>query len=209
MYEEIKQQIIDVSCQFIAERIIYDTAGNISVRIPQTNHIILTPTNIPYDCMKPSELPVLDLQGKVVEEGLKPTSETPIHLAVMRAFPEIHAVIHTHSMYASAFSINRKPIEKIYLLSMMIGYVPVAEYGTPGSQDLGEKVVKALEENQARCVLLANHGALITAKNLELAKNLARYLERTAELQHIAMSHGKTFSIPDEDIKAYQEEFIL
>jgi len=209
MYEEIKQKIINVCLQLVDQELIYDTAGNISVRIPEMNHIIMTPSNVLYDSMKISDLPVLDLSGKIVEPGLKPTSETPMHLAVLNAFPQINAVIHTHSKYASAFSIIRQPIDTIYLLSLMVGFVPVAEYGTSGSEELAQHAVNALKQHDARACLLANHGALITAKNLDLAKDTARYLEKTAELQHIALCHGKPFEIPQSEIEAFTKAFVL
>jgi L-fuculose-phosphate aldolase len=208
MYEKIKQEIIDTCRQFITEGIIYDTAGNISVRIPETNHVVITPTSIPYDIMKIENIPVLDLKGNDVEKGLKSTSETPMHLAILNAFPEINAVVHTHSLYASAFSINRIPIQSIYLLSLLVGFVPVAKYAPAGSFEIGVNAVNALKENKSSSVLLANHGVLTTAKDLLMAKNIARYLEKIAELQHIAMIHGELTNIPDEEISKYQKTML-
>lgn len=209
MYEETKKKIIDVCLELVDDGLIYDTSGNISVRIPETNHIIMTPSNILYHQMKIEELPVVDLNGNFIEEALSPTSEKPMHLAVLNSFPDINVAIHTHSKFASAFSVLRRPIETIYLLSLLVGYVPVAEYGPSGTEQLGKNVVKALKSNNASSCLLANHGVLITSKNIDLALMTARYLEKTAEIQHIALCHGKPFYIPSEEIEAFREQYIV
>ena len=209
MYEEIKQNIINVCLELVKEELIYDTAGNVSVRIPGKNHVVMTPSNILYDQIKVEDLPVVDLQGNIVEGGLKPTSEKPMHLAVLNAFPDINAVIHTHSKYASAFSVIRQPIGTAYLLSLLVGFVPVAEYGTSGTEALGNNAVKAMKDNNARSCLLANHGVLATAKDLDLALMTARYLEKTAEIQHIALCHGKPYEIPKEEIETFAKQYVI
>jgi len=206
MYKDIKEQVIQVCQLFVQIGLIHDTAGNISVKVKDQNEtlLVVTPASFPYDVMTPDDVPVINLDGKVVEGKTKPTSETPMHLAVQRAFPDVGAVVHTHSKYATAFSIANQPLQPIHTLSLYLGgTVPVVPFRTPGTDELGEAVADTLKSGTARAALLQNHGVLTVGANLEEATYVAKFTELVAEMQHIASSVGKLTTIPEEMIAEF------
>jgi L-fuculose-phosphate aldolase len=135
---------------------------------------------------------IVDLEANVIESlaGLKPTSELLVHLALYKKRPDINAVAHTHSRFATSFAIVNKPIPAIVyecaILGLKEGYVPVAEYGRPGTVDLADKVAKAAEI--ADLILMESHGAVAVDKDPKEALLKANYVEELAEMYYRALT---------------------
>ena len=110
MLEELKQQVCDANRQLVAAGLVIQTWGNVSGVDRAGGHVVIKPSGMPYDGMRPKHMVVVSLAtGKVVEGDFKPSSDTPTHLVLYRAFPEIGGIAHTHSLYATALQAQANP----------------------------------------------------------------------------------------------------
>src|SRR5437879_8421516 len=101
---DLREQLVRFARQMITTGWVRGTSGNISTREPGAAQALVTPSGVDYDTMTPDAVVLVDLQGSPVHPGFKPSVDTPIHVAIYRARPDVGAVIHTHSPYAAAFS---------------------------------------------------------------------------------------------------------
>jgi L-fuculose-phosphate aldolase len=198
----ILQKLVDTARELLRCGLVEGTAGNLSARLPDGN-VALSPSSLPYDTMTVEDLVVCDLEGKVLCGARPPTSEKALHLACLRKYPELGAVIHSHAKYATMFAITRRPIPcVIEEFDVFVGgEVPVADYKLTGSDDLGEEVSRHVGERGA--VLMANHGLLTVGKDLAGALKVAKLVERTAEIVWGAQALGPVVPLPDETMKRF------
>ena len=168
---------------------------------------IITPTRIPYDQLKPEQLPVVSLHAEWLEGEFKPSSEAPMHTAVYRARPNLNGVVHTHSMYATVFSILEKEIPPMMPPSTPYAPVPVAPFHLPGSEELAQSAVEALGEDKMVCTL-QNHGLLAACPTLERAFSAAEYIEECAQLAYLTLMAGKMNPIPDKDVQTLRDRML-
>lgn len=187
-------------------RLMYETGlvagtwGNISTIVRQEGLVVVTPSGMDYSIIKPEDMVVLKLSGQVVEGKRKPSSETPMHLAIYRVREDISGVVHTHSEAASAFAVLRQRIEPVVEDAAMLvgGAVEVAEYALPGTEELAQNTVKALGNRYA--VLMANHGLVGVGVNVEEAFTVCQVVEKSARIYAMARALGKPAIIPPDDV---------
>lgn len=167
------------------------TSGNISGRLPG-GLVCLTPSSVPYDTMTLDDLVVVDLEGTVVEGHRSPTTEKDLHLAALRRYPELGAVIHTHAVYATMFALAHQPIPAVIeeVVVYVGGDVPCCEYKGTGSAALGDEVAAHLRNRGA--ALLANHGLVTCGASPESALRNAALVERTAKIVWGTRAMGAT-----------------
>ncbi|RYD02767.1 hypothetical protein N752_23590 [Desulforamulus aquiferis] len=125
-----KQRIADLGRKMVSSGLVAGTWGNISVFIRQEGLVVVTPSGMDYDKIQAEDMVVVDLDGKLIEGSRKASSETPLHLAIYRARPDVTGVVHTHSEVASSFAVVRQRIEPVVEDAAMLvgGAVEVAEY---------------------------------------------------------------------------------
>lgn len=207
---EIREELVDTARQMMADGLVTLTAGNLSVRVPGEDAMAITPTSRPYGSMKPEDVPILGLDGRVIEGDLRPSSETPMHLIVYRQRPDVNAVVHTHSPYALAFAVAHQPIPLVSLegLAARSMEVLVAEYGEPGTEEIGRRALEALNRQPGSlAVLLANHGLLAVGRSLSEAYSVASGLETEALVYHLALSLGNPVRITEEQADAIRRGY--
>ena len=133
--DELKQEIVDIVKKEYRLQMVNMFEGNVSVRYE--DKMLITPSQVNKEVMTPELIIETDLDGNILyqPEGLHPSSETKMHLEVYRVRPDVRAVVHNHSMYATAYAINNMPIVSDALTEMNVtfGQVPVVPYGTPGT----------------------------------------------------------------------------
>ena len=158
---EIKQQICDIGKRIYDRGMVASNDGNISVKISE-NEFLCTPTGVSKGFMTPEYICKINSDGKVLEanEGFRPSSEIKMHLRVYKERPDVKSVVHAHPMYATSFAIAGIPLTDPIMPEAVIslGAVPIAEYGTPSTEEIPDAVSKYLQDFDA--VLLENHGAL-------------------------------------------------
>jgi L-fuculose-phosphate aldolase len=194
--EEIKAELVAVAQESLRTNLVHGTAGNFSARLPDGN-VVLTPSSLPYETMTVDDLVVTDLDGNVVDGTRQPTTEKALHLACLKAYDDIHAVIHCHAKYCTMFALTHESIPcAIEEVEVYVGGdVPVANYQFTGSQELADEVSKWVGDRAA--VLMANHGLLTVGKSATDALKIANLVELTAEIVWGARLLGPIVPLPD------------
>lgn len=180
-----KKLICDIGKRVYEKGFVAANDGNISVRISE-NEFLISPTGVSKGFMTPEMIVKVDGDGNVLEGDYKPTSELKMHLLVYKERPDIQAVVHVHPPYATAFAIAGVPLDQAIMPESVVylGTIPIAEYGTPSTEEVPNGVQKHVKNHQG--VLLENHGALTWGKDLEHAYYLMESLEFTAKINWIA-----------------------
>lgn len=175
MLEEQRSRICKVAHQLADEGLVMGTVGNLSVRIGE--HVAVTATGTTLATLEPGQITVLSLaDGRVLDGGLKPTSEVGLHLGLYRRYPGAGAVVHTHAPWATALSCVVDELPCIhYQMLPLGGAVRVAPYRTFGTPELAEATLTALDGRSA--ALMSNHGAITYADSIEKALESAQVLE--------------------------------
>lgn len=194
-----RQQIVAAGLKMIEQKMIAGSWGNLSIKI-NTSCCAITPSGRSYDSLNTEDIVVVDMQGNKIVGALIPSSETPLHLAVYKAIPEAQAIVHTHSIYASACAAMHKPIPALIedLVQIIGGSVDVAEYALPGTEALAANAVKALQNKKA--ALLANHGVVCWGSSLNSALMTAEIVEKAAQIYCICETMGGAKLLPEADI---------
>jgi L-fuculose-phosphate aldolase len=168
-----RREVADASRRLAAEGLVLGTAGNVSARADEL--VAITPTGATLAGLEPEQVPVVDLDGEVVDGALAPTSELDLHLGVYRRY-EAGAVVHTHAPMATALSCVLEELPCVhYQMLLLGGTVRVAPYATFGTEELAGAVLDALEGRTA--ALMANHGAVAYAADAAAAVELSLLLE--------------------------------
>lgn len=193
---EQRREVIGIARRMIADRLVVGTSGNVSVRCGDL--VAVTPSGVDYDELTVSDIPLVDLDGTVVDGELKPTSELPMHLVAYLRHGA-GAVVHTHSTNATALSLLRDDVPAVhYQIADFGGSVRVADYATYGTDQLGENMSAALRDRNG-CVL-RNHGTVTVGETLGKAYNRARQLEWLCELWLTAKRVGEPHLLDEDEI---------
>jgi L-fuculose-phosphate aldolase len=191
---EERAQIVAACRRLVADRLVVGTAGNVSVRVGDL--VAVTPSGVDYATLTAEQVGVHRLDGTAVDAPLAPTSEAPMHLACY-ATTGAGAVVHTHSVAATALSCLVDEVPAVhYYLSMFGGRVRVAEYATYGTPQLAENMLAALGD--ATAVLLGNHGAVTLGDDLAAAYDRATYLEYVCDVALRVLGTGRTPRLLDD-----------
>jgi L-fuculose-phosphate aldolase len=180
--------VVEACRRLAADRLVVGTAGNVSVRAGDL--LAVTPSGVPYESMAAADVGVHRVSDAApVDAPLPASSELPLHLAAYAARPEAAAVVHTHSVAATALSCLVEEVPAVhYYTAMFGGPVPVARYATYGSPELAANAAAALTRRTG--CLLANHGAVTVADTLPRACERAAYLEWLCEVTLRVLSSG-------------------
>jgi L-ribulose-5-phosphate 4-epimerase len=175
MHETERQQIIDCGMTLDRYRLISLSGGNVSMRIG--GHILVTPSGMSYETLVPSDVVVMDPEGKILEGERRPSVDTVALLYIFNHMPGVNAVIHTHQPYATAIGLvmDELPGFCTTLVNVTLGAVRVAPYSTAASLDMGMKTVENIGDKRA--VILRNHGVVTVGPTLKDAMYAAVYLE--------------------------------
>lgn len=206
LLEQERRQIVDYGKKLIEHGLTKGTGGNISVYNRDKQLFAISPSGLSYQETKPHDVVVLNLAGEIVEGERKPSSELEMHRIFYEQREDIHAVVHTHSPFATTVSALQWDLPAAsYLVAFAGKNVRCAEYATFGTRELAEKAFEAMKDRKA--VLLANHGLLAGAENLEQAFNIAEEIEYCAEIFVRARSIGEPVIIHDSEMERLIEKF--
>ena len=176
------------------------TSGNVSTR--SDTGMLITPTGVAPDALLPEHIVAMRLDGRVAEDQLTPSSEWQIHADIYREKPDIKAVVHCHSPYATILACAHKPIPAMhYMVAAAGGHgIPLADYATFGSKALSLSNLQALSNSHA--CLLANHGQLTIGASLEKALMLAELVEEQAHCYWgtLAIGGPQLLTKPEMDV---------
>ncbi len=201
MLDEKREQISEYGRYIYASGLTSKYSGNISVRDAESGLIAIKPSGIPWDLIKPADVVIVDENGRVVEGDRKPSTETPMHAAVYRSYPEAMAVVHTHSRFGTGFAVARVPIPAICVNSVELGgEIPVLPFFPPGSAENSLAIAEGLRGKKS--VLLAAHGVLCYGENLEEAVYYNEVLEEIAQYAIVQRVLGSSVALSASEIEA-------
>lgn len=197
MLQQLKDKVFKANLALVRHGLVIFTWGNVSAIDPETRLVVIKPSGVSYDEMTADDMVVVDLDGNVVEGHLNPSSDTPTHLALYRAWPEIGGIVHTHSTYATAWAQAGKSIPAIGTT-----HADYFHNEIPCTGDMSEQEVKGAYELETgnvivrRCeginpvhtpgVLVKNHGPFAWGKDCDEAVHNAVVLEQVAKMAYLA-----------------------
>lgn len=186
---KIKQEICEIGERIYRKGFGVANDGNISFRTGE-NEVVCTPTLICKGFMKPEDLCIVDMEGKQIGGNRKRTSEIMLHLAIMKARPEIKSVVHCHPPHATAFGIAREPIPQCVLpeVEIFLGDVPITKYAIPGGQDFADTILPYV--GKTNIIVLANHGTVSYGETVERAYWWTEILDAYCRMLMLARGLG-------------------
>ena len=203
-----REQIVYYGNRMIADGLTLGTAGNISVYDPETGHMAISPSGIPYADTRPEDIVIMDLHGNIVEGERKPSSEFLLHSAFYLADIGAQAVVHAHSMFCTTLSCMGEPLRSVHYAiaeagSDIIPLVPYYTFGTPELANAAGEILKAGN----RGVILANHGMCASGVSLKNAYGLALTMEWCAQVQWRCMCAGRMNVLSREEMDITLEHY--
>jgi len=203
MLEDLKRDVCWANRQLPLLGLVTWTSGNVCQRDPESGLVVVKPSGVLFEDLRPEMMPVVRLDGTVVEGDLKPSVDTATALYILKAMPEVHAVIHTHSPYATSFAALGRGIP-VYLTEHGDAFgreIPCGGYAKIGGTEIGEEVVRILRERGLECpaVLMQNHGVFAVGPTARGALKAAVVVEDVARIVHLAMVKGDPIPIPPEE----------
>ena len=206
-----KTLVLEAALKLVERGLVLGKAGNVSQRLKQTDGpdlLVITPTSRYYDSLAAEDMPVVDFDGQIVDGRLAPSSELRLHLAIYASRLDAGAVVHTHSVHASALAVAGIGIPAVLdeEVASLGGDIKVADYGASGSEALARNAVEALGDRNA--VILANHGAVGIGKTLRDALDACELVEKAARVYLLALAAGKVNRLSPESFAASRRTFI-
>ncbi len=208
MLEQLKEQVWKLHLELPKNELVKWTGGNVSARDPESGLVVIKPSGVLYDELRPEDHVVVNLEGEIVEGSLKPSSDTASHLYIYRNRPDVNGVVHTHSPYATAFAAVGRPIP-VYLTAIADefgGPIPCAGFALIGGEEIGRQVVEHIGTSAA--VLLKNHGVFTVGKSVRDAVKAAVMVEDVARAVWLALQLGQPDEIPAEDVAKLHDRYM-
>ena len=185
----LRKELAEFSRRAFQRGLVSGAGGNISVRIPHTDTVLITPTGISLGDIDPEINLLVNLGGEIIESpfGLKPSKECSFHLVVYQLRPDVGAIAHVHPPYATAYSNKGKPLPLVTVNSRVIlKEVPWVECALPGSRELCDFVHGGIKDYpEAKVLLMKEHGILALGPDLKTAYYTADLVEDTAKIAFI------------------------
>ena len=195
MLEELKEKVFHANLELVKHGLVIFTWGNVSAIDRESGLVVIKPSGVSYDDMKAEDMVVVDLDGKVVEGRLKPSSDTPTHVVLYKAFPEIGGIVHTHSSYATSWAQAGRdiPCYGTTHADYMYGEIPCVRCLTKEEIDeayetnTGKVIIETFETRGINPVytpgvLCTNHGPFTWGKDAAEAVHNAVVLEEVAKM---------------------------
>ena len=211
MLEILRAELVALNQELPKNNLVAWTSGNVSARDPSTGLVVIKPSGIKYEELTPESMVVVDLDGKVVEGKLKPSSDTFAHVYVYRHRQDMNGVVHTHSTFATAWAAVGKPIPPVLtaICDEFGGPIPVGAYAKIGGDEIGQEIIRSIGASPA--ILMKNHGVFTIGKTPEAAVKAAVMVEDVARTVFYAMQLGQPDEIPAEEVarahRRYLEEY--
>ena len=201
--EGLRADIVELGRRLHARAYVASNDGNISVRLDD-ERLLTTPKGVSKGFMTPDMMVVTDFEGRKLAGRRDPSSELLMHLAVYELRPEINAVVHAHPPTATGFAVAGIPLDRAVLAEVIttLGSIPIAEYGTPSTQELADAVRQYIKAHDG--LLLANHGALTVAGDLHAAYYKMETVEHFARISLVARTLGRERVLSREEVERLQ-----
>jgi len=196
--QAVREDVAQLHAELVRYGLVVWTAGNVSARVPGNNLMVIKPSGVSYDDLRPDNMIVCDLDGAVIDGGQSPSSDTAAHAYVYRHMPEVGGVVHTHSPYAVAWAARAEPVPCVLtaMADEFGGEIPVGPFALIGNDDIGQGIVSTLCGSRSPAVLMANHGPFTIGRTARDAVKAAVLCEDVCRSVHLARQLGTPLPIP-------------
>ena len=205
---QVLSDIVRVARKLRRRGLAIGTSGNVGARLSD-GRIAITPSTMDYDAMTPDDIVIVMPDGAASEGRHRPSSEVRIHLEILAVRPEVQAIVHTHSPFATAWAATRRPLPAVhYVMATLVApgrdSIRCAPYATFGTEELARHAAATLADDNA--VLLANHGAVAAGTSLAGALLRAERIEELAMLAVRADQVGGRVLLSAGDLDAARDQ---
>jgi L-ribulose-5-phosphate 4-epimerase len=199
---DLRRIVCELHAELPKNQLVAWTSGNLSARDPESNLVVIKPSGIKFDDLRPETMVVVDLEGHLVEGDYKASSDTASHCYIYRHMPQVNGIVHTHSRYATAFAVLGRPIPCVTTAmgDEFGGAIPCGGFALIGGEEIGQVVVNTLSGSRSPSCLLQNHGVFATGRTAEDAVKAAVMTEDNAAIVWLATQLGTPLTIPQQDI---------
>ena len=205
MLQRLREEVLEANLELVRMGLVLYTFGNASGISREDGLVVIKPSGVRYDEMKPEHLVVTDLDGKIVEGNLKPSSDLPTHLVLYKAFPNIGGVTHTHSEYATAWAQSRESIpcfgtthaDYFHAAVPVTAELRMEEIASEYEKNTGHVIVRSfegLDYSVIPAVLVANHGPFTWGGDPGKAAHHAVILESVARMAYLTLAINRDAS---------------
>jgi L-fuculose-phosphate aldolase len=206
LLKEERERIVHFGQKLVNANLTTGTGGNLSIASRKENLAAISPSGIDYFQMRPEDVTVVNMAGKIQDGKCKPSSELGFHLALYSTRTDVQAVVHTHSVYATTIACLHWELPAVhYLVGLSGNKVPLAPYATYGTVELARNVADSIGTYNA--VLLANHGLVTVGVNMDMAYAVAEEIELVARIYYQARNLGQPVVLPDEEMEVVMKKF--
>jgi len=195
MLEKLKQEVYDANIELVNQNLVIYTWGNVSAIDRETNLVVIKPSGVKYDTMKPSDMVVIDLEGNIIEGDMKPSSDTPTHLELYRCFKHINGVVHTHSEWATSWAQACRDVPSYGTThaDYFYGDIPCTrsltkeEIKSDYELNTGKVIIETLVKKNYKPlempgIIVSNHGPFTWGKNATDAVHNAKVVEEVCKM---------------------------
>ena len=214
MLESLKQEVLEANLDLVKRNLVILTWGNVSAIDRATGLVVIKPSGVEYDNMKAEDMVVVDLDGNVVEGNLRPSSDTPTHLAIYRHFPEVGGVVHTHSTYATAWSqagldipnIGTTHADTFHRNIPCTNEMSKEQIDSAYEASTGDIIAEAFEginPMHTPAVLVRHHGPFTWGKSADDAVHNAVVLEEVAKMASISVALNPNIEMNNDLIEKH------
>lgn len=214
MLEKLKEEVLQANLDLVKKGLVIYTWGNVSGIDREKGLVVIKPSGVSYDTMTADDMVVVDLDGNVVESGLVPSSDTPTHLALYKAFPEIGGVVHTHSTFATAWAQTGRDIPALGTThaDYFHGAIPCTgdmtdeQINDEYEAETGTVIIErfnGLNPAHTPAVLVKNHGPFAWGKTPAEAVYHSKVLEEVAKMAFISLTLNPQATIKPELIEKH------
>lgn len=200
LLEQLREIVWKCNLELPKNDLVKLTSGNVSGRDPESGLVVIKPSGVTWEDLTPQNMVVVDLDGRVVEGDLNPSTDTDTHLYVYQHRPDVFGIVHTHSTYASSFAALGEPIPAcLTTCGMFGGEVPIGGYAPIGGEDIGQEIIDKIGRSLA--IIMQNHGVFTIGASAQQATKVAVEVEDVAKITHLAMLRGQPILLTDEQIE--------
>ena len=187
----IREQLAEIATELYLAGVITATGGNISARsLEHKNGLWITPSSISKGSLTPDDMTLIDVDGKILAGKYPPSIEVGFHAGVMRARPDINALVHSHPPYAIVWGLGELPIPPITYDAILVAQLPFINWHMVGSTQLAGAVIETVGAGKPRGAFLRNHGLVTVGKDLRHAADITLMVEHTLKVLHLARQAG-------------------
>lgn len=198
--EQLREVVCKCNKELPENGLVKMTSGNVSGRDPETGLVVIKPSGYTFSELTPAHMVVVDMDCRVVEGDLKPSTDTDTHMYVYRHRPDVFGMVHTHSPYATSFAVLGQPIPACLTASAMLGgEIPVGGYAPIGGADIGQEIIDKI--GSALAIVMQNHGVFTIGSSPLEATKMAIEVEEIAKITHLAILRGDPILLNPDQIK--------